>query len=187
MSVTIVPDVGSATANSFASEAEIIAYMNTRLNRTGWTTISGTTCTDDEKRAMIEATREISALRFAGERVDGTQALSWPREDCPNPDAPGIDTVGGETLGDYPSDEIPQRVKDATCELAFQFLKAGTTDLAALDADIGKLSKTTDVLSTTFAEPHQRAQGLARLPRVMELLRPLLDAGATGGLTVVRT
>lgn len=187
MAVTIDATVGGADANSFVLETEIIAYMNTRLNRTGWATISGSTCTDDEKRGMIEATREISALTYKGERVNSTQALSWPREDCPNPDSPGIDSVGGETLGDYPSDEIPQRVKDATCELAFQFLKAGTTDVASLDADVNKQAKVTGPLSTTFVAPHERKQGLARYPRVMAFLAPLIDAAKTGGLTVVRT
>jgi hypothetical protein len=185
--LVIVATAGSASANSFVTELEAIAYANTRLNRGAWETIDDTECTEDEKRALIEATREISALRFKGERVTSTQVLSWPREDCPNPDSPGIDTVGGETLGDYPSDAIPQRVKDATCELALQFIKAGTTDVAALDPNIGIVQKTTGPLSTTYAEPHQRAQGLARFPRVMALLAPLLDAGRTGGLTVVRT
>lgn len=186
MAITIVETPGSATANSFVTEPEIIAYMATRLNASSWTSVSGSTCTEDEKKAMIEATRELSALSYKGERVDSTQALSWPREDCPNPDSPGIDSIGGETLGDYPSDEIPQRVKDATCELAFQFIKSGTTDVAAIDPTQGIISKTVDVLSTTWAEPHLRAQGLARYPRVLAYIKPLLSVAANG-LQVFRT
>ena len=186
MAITIVATAGSGTANSFVTESEVIAYMATRLNNSAWTTVTGSTCTEDEKKALIEATRELSALNYIGERVDGTQALSWPREDAQNPDSPGIDSMGGETLGDFDSDEIPQRVKDATCELAFQFLKQGTADVAALDATIGVLSETVGPLSTTYADPSQRAQGLARFPRVMNYIRPLLKKGATGGLTMVR-
>lgn len=186
MAITIVETPGSANANSFVTEAEVIAYMATRLNASAWATVTGSTCTEDEKKALVEATRDLSALSYKGERVDSTQALSWPREDCPNPDSPGIDTMGGETLGDYPSDSIPQRVKDATCELAFQYLKAGTSDVAALDATTGIISKTVGPLSTTYAEPHQRPVGLARYPRVMAYIRPLLAAASQGGLTVVR-
>lgn len=180
MSVEIVATVGAATANSFITADEMSAYCDGRLNASTWTEA------DEQLAALVEATRDISLLRFQGERVNSTQALSWPREDCPNPDSPGIDTVGGETLGDYPSDEIPQRVKDATCELALQYLKAGTTDIAALESTIGIVEKTVGALSTTYAQPHERAQGLARFPRVMAYLAPLLDRGKTGGLEVVR-
>jgi hypothetical protein len=184
--ITIVATPGSATANSFVTEAEVIAYMATRLNNSAWTTVTGSDCTEDEKKALIEATRELSALAYIGERVDGTQVLSWPREDAQNPDSPGIDSMGGETLGDYASNIIPDRVKNATCELAFQFLKSGSTDLAALDSKIGVLSKTIGPISTTYTDPDKRAQGLARFPRVMNYIRPLLKKNRTGGLTMVR-
>jgi hypothetical protein len=185
MPITIVATPGSATANSFVTEVEIIAYMATRLNASSWTTVTGTTCTENEKKAMVEATRELSALSYIGERVDGTQA-SWPRENAQNPDSPGIDSMGGETLGDFASNIIPQRVKDATCELAFQFIKSGTTDVAALDPTSGVIQKTVDILSTTYADPAVRAQGLARFPRVMNYIRPLLAKTSHGGLVVVR-
>lgn len=187
MPITIVATPGSATANSFATEAEAIAYMATRLNNSAWTTVTGSSCTEDEKKALIEATRELSALSYIGERVDGTQVLSWPRENAQNPDSPGIDSMGGETLGDFASNIIPQRVKDATCELAFQFIKSGTTDVAALDATIGIISETVGPLSTTYADPAVRAQGLARYPRVLNYIRPLLATSSHGGLSVVRT
>jgi hypothetical protein len=187
VSIAIVATAGSATANSFVTESEVIAYMATRLNNSTWTSVTGSTCTEDEKKALIEATRELSALSYIGERVDGTQVLSWPRENAQNPDSPGIDSMGGETLGDFDSDEIPQRVKDATCELAFQFLKSGTTDLAALDSKIGVISKTIGPISTTYANPAERAQGLARFPRVLNYIRPLLAKASQGGLSVVRT
>ncbi len=185
MPITIVETPGSATANSFITEAQAIAFMATRLNVTGWATVSGSTCTEDEKRAMIEATRDVSALSYVGVRVDSTQVLSWPREDAPNPDSPGIDTVAGVTLGDYPSDSIPLRVKNATCELALQYLKAGTTDVAALDSTAGIISKTVDVISTTY-DSAQRARGLARYPRVMSYVLPILKARASGGFNIQR-
>jgi hypothetical protein len=139
--------------------------MATRLNASTWTSVSGTTCTETEKAAMIEATREVSHLTFEGYRVTDTQALSWPRQWAHDPDSP---------TGDYfDTTEVPQRIKDATAELAFQFLKAGTSDLAALDASLGVVEKTVDVLTTRY-QPYQRPTGLRRLPSVWRYLAPLL-------------
>ena len=169
MSITIVATVGSATANSFVTEAEAIAYVATRLNASSWTTVTGATCTETEKAALIESTRELSALAWKGQRVDSTQVLSWPRQWVENPDSP----VGAWDF--YATTVIPQRVKDAQCELALEFLKAGTTDVAALPSSDGVIQKTVDVLTTIWAEPHARVKGLARYPRVLALLRPLFE------------
>lgn len=169
MAITIVATAGGASANSFCTEAEAIAYVATRLNASAWTTASGSTCTEDEKKALCEATREISALDFLGYRADDTQALAWPRQYAPEPDQ-----VGG---GYFATTEIPVAVKDATAELAFQFLKAGTSDLAALDASLGVVEKTVDVLTTRY-QPYQRPTGLKRLPSVWRFLAPLLVSQA---------
>lgn len=178
----LVAIAGSATANSFATEVEFEDYCDARLNASAYTSAS----VDDRVRALIEATRDLSALSFIGTRVNATQALSWPRADASNPDAPVIDTIEGDVLADFAEDEIPQRVIDATCELALQYLKAGTTDVAALDATHGVIRKKVDVLETEYAEPAKRAQGLSRYPRVWALVKPLLSAKA-GGLSVVRS
>lgn len=173
MAITIVATVGSASANSFVTEAEQIAYMAARLNASSWTTVTGSTLEETEKAALVEATREISARDFKGQRVDSTQALSFPRDWCPNPDSP---------VGDYyDTTVIPQRIKDATSELAFQFLKAGTSDIAGEDANQNIISRTVDVLSTEYSDPHSRTKGLARFPRVWQWIKPLL---ASSGITV---
>lgn len=184
MSATLNADVGAADANAFVTAQEFFDYVSTRLNAD-----AGLVADDTRTRAIIEATRDLSALIYTGSRVDSTQALSWPRSYAIDPDAPAIDPI---TLGDltapgtFADDVIPQRVKDATCELALQYLKAGTNDLASLDPGIGVIRKKVDVLETEWASPTLRAQGLARFPRVMALISPLLDTGSVGGLTVVR-
>jgi hypothetical protein len=76
-------------------------------------------------------------------------------------------------------------VKDAQCELALEFLKAGTTDVAALPANAELVSQSVDVLSKTFADPSKRRQGIVRFPRVYNLIRPLLVSQA-GAFRVVR-
>lgn len=165
MPVTIDNAVGGSASNAFVTLAELTSYMEGRLNSTAFDSAT----TDTKNRAIVEATRELSNLTWKGSRVTDTQALSWPRQWVQNPDIPYL------AANYYATDAIPQRVKDATMELAFQFLSAGTSDLAALDATDGILSKTTDVLSTTYADPSRRKKGLERFPRVMDLIRPLID------------
>lgn len=169
MSITIVATVGSASANSFVTEAEAIAYMATRLNASTWTTVTGATCTETEKAALVESTRELSHLSWTGARVDSTQILSWPRQWAVDPDSPN----GAWSY--YSTTAIPQRVKDACCELAFQFVKAGTTDLAAVDPNAGVIEKTVSVLTTRW-QPFARPTGLARFPSVLRFIKPLLTS-----------
>ena len=67
-------------------------------------------------RALIEATRDLSLLRWGGTRTDSTQALSWPRQYALNPDAPSpVDPADNLVWPVYFDDDvIPQRIKDAT-------------------------------------------------------------------------
>lgn len=175
MPVTIDASVGGASSNSYVTLAEAATYMTARLNASAWETDA---TTDNKNRALVEATRELNVLVYEGFRAASTQALAWPRFGAVNPDQFGAGHL-------YLSTEIPQRIKDAQCELALEFIKAGTTDLAALPATDGVISKTVDVLSTTYADPTKRKQGLARFPRVMKLIAPLLD-GAGSSLRVIR-
>ncbi len=189
MAITIVATVGAANANSFVTEAEAITRAESRLNRPAtWTTLAGAVCTDTEKTALIEAGRELNILWFNGTRVNAVQVLVWPRAFCIDPDSPLA--LGTPTIVGYPYYEttvIPRRVKDAQIELAFEFLKAGTTDLAAHDTTLDVRRKQIDVLETEYFDAGQRAQGLGRFPRVINLLEPLLDPAHMGGLPVVRT
>ncbi len=172
MSVTIDATAGGASANSFITLAEATSYLEARLNTDAWDAAT----TDTQNRALVEATREISNKEFIGTRATDTQALSWPRWYATNPDSP----AGWY----YDSNVVPDRVKNATAELAFQFLKAGTTDLAAFDQNAGVIEKTVDVLTTRW-DINRRPTGMARFPRVMDYLRPLLcGSGAT--VSVIR-
>lgn len=176
MAITIIATAGAADANAYVTEAEQIAYMATRLNASAWTTLSGSACTEDEKRAMVEAARELTARDWCGDRVSATQALAFPRQRARDPDSP---------YGDFfDTTIVPRRVKDAACELAFQFLAAGGSDVASADPNAIVKRKKVGPLETEYFEPYNRPQGLARFPRVMQLIGPLLSGGS--GL-VVRT
>jgi hypothetical protein len=162
---TVVATAGASTANSFATAAEFESYRDTRLNAGAYDTADS----DDQDRALIEATRELGVLTYVGTAASDTQALVWPRQWAEDPDA----SVG---VTYYASTEIPQRVKDATMELALQFLIAGTTDVAALDSKQGVIEKTVGPLTTRWADPYTRPAGLKRYPRVWNLVAPLLIA-----------
>lgn len=188
MAITIVATAGASNANSFITEAEFIAYMATRLNVPTGTTVTGSDATETEKTAMIEATRELNHLAYRGTRVNATQALSWPRQYAMDVDAPmPVDVAPAGWPVYFDEDEIPTRLKNATAELAMEFIKAGTTDLAALDTQLEVKREKIDVLETEFVDPHTRARGLARFPRVMTFISGLLDAGRSGGMRLVRT
>ena len=168
MAITIVATVGSATANSFVTLAEAEVYMEGRGNKALWTA-----ATDAAKDiALAEATRDIDLKEYTGRRASSTQSLSWPRDWAVDPDNP--------VQGYFDTDEVPTRVKNATCELAFQYIKAGTTDLAAIDSATNIKRKKVDVLETEYFASSTTPQGLGRYPRVMQYIRPLL---ANSGFT----
>lgn len=164
MAVVIDATVGGASANSFVTLATWTTYMQSRLNASAFDDAT----TDDQNRALCEATRELSVMGWQGYRTDDTQALAWPREWVPNPDDPN---------GDYfDNDVIPDRIKRATYELALAFLKAGTTDVVSLDTTLNVKSQTIDVISTEYYDPAFRVKGLSRYPAVMREIRPLLHS-----------
>jgi hypothetical protein len=187
MPVTIDATVGGPNANSYVTVADADAYLNARLNAGAWTDATA----DNRARALIEAQRSLTPLPWAGSRATDEQALAWPRLYVANPDAPRpLDITGRENILRayivyYDDDVVPQRVKDAQCELALEFLKAGSTDLAVADGNANVIRKKVDVLETQWADPQNRTvTGLAKYTRAMSLILPLFGPG---GNRVVRS
>lgn len=174
MAVVIDATAGGANANSFVLLTEAQTYMDARLNGSLWSAAT----TDNQNRALVEATREINLLLWLGMRASNTQALNWPRAWCPNPD------ITYFVYNYFDSTLVPQRVKDATSELAFQFINLGTTDVASLDPTLGVIEKAVDVLRTRW-QPYQKPVGLSRFPRVLHYIRPMLDPQVSG-MQVIR-
>lgn len=164
MAVAIDATVGGASANSYVTLAEANTYMEGRLNASSWETDA----TDDNKnRALVEAANELTMLNWLGERTDSTQALSWPRQWAYDPDSPIQDY--------YDSTVVPQRVKDAQMELAFQAIKAGTTDIFTMDSTKGVKRKKIDVIETEY-DSVRRPSGLSAYPTVLRYIKPLLSS-----------
>jgi hypothetical protein len=179
MPIVIVATPGASDANSYVTADEYVAYVATRLAAPANASTDPAAITEPEKKAMIEATRDLTTPRYEGERATATQSLAWPRVWAPNPDAPTtlIDPdlfipIGSSQIVYFAADEIPQRVKDAVCESAMQYLLAGTKDLSALDV--------LDVIETDYIDPSLRAKGLARWPRVIDRVGVLFSRRGAG-------
>ena len=184
MPSAIVATSGSATANSFVTEVECDTYLDDRLNASSWNDLAA--AADDKLRALIEATRWLTGMAWDGQRTDDVQNLSWPRDYAENPDLPESED-GLSTLTYFGNTVVPQRVKDATCELALQFLKSGTTDLMAMDTTSNIKKKKVSVLETEYVDPANRIYGLRKFPRIIQLIQPLLDPALSGGINLTRT
>jgi len=113
MALTLIKEdgTGKADANAYANAADGDAYHEGHLYATAWTSATA----DKKAAALVMASRLIDSLfQFNGVRTKATQALQWPREDCPDPDA-NADIVGQRLVL---SNVVPKAVADATCETA---------------------------------------------------------------------
>lgn len=105
---------GKADANAYANAADGDAYHEGHLYATAW---AGATA-GQKDAALVMASRVIDAeYQFHGKRVSESQALQWPREECPDPDG----------AGNLDGNKVPVAVVRATCELARELLIADRT------------------------------------------------------------
>lgn len=190
MPSALVTTVGAATANSYVDEAGFETYVDDRLNASATFAAADS---DNVARALREAARDLDLMPWSGARATMTQNLAWPRSDVRDPDRDGIndgltfDVLRKRLPIDYDADIIPQRVKDAQCELALEYLKAGAADLAVADPAAGIKREKVGPLETEYFSPGTRPTGVYRFPRVVQLVAPLLKSGRGGGaLKVVR-
>lgn len=101
--MALVATPGAADADSYVTLAEFDAYAVLL----GWTV----TATDAVKEAALRRGRVYldSRYNWKGARATGDQALQWPRSGVYDMDGYHVD-----------EDAIPQPIKDAQCELAYQ-------------------------------------------------------------------
>jgi hypothetical protein len=167
MAIVIDATAGGATANSYVTLAEANAYMEAHADAETWEDA------DVPAALLIEAARDLQTARWRGLRATATQMLAWPRADCPDPDA-----AWGTAFPVYDTDVIPQRVKDAQCEIALAYVRDGKSPFArAAEPQVRR--KRVDVLDTEYFEPAQPVTGWRLLPRVTALIGPLM-AGQSG-------
>lgn len=138
--------IGGGSANSYISLADAETYFDSRLNSETWTNAES----DNKTRALLMAANRLQSENWLGNRVTTTQRLAWPRLYVEKVDGigPGYGWgYGGGYSGGYGwlfgdvylSTEIPQRVRDAQCELALAFLsgfdEGGDDPMASFSAD----------------------------------------------------
>lgn len=146
--------IGGASADSYATLAAYQAYGAAR----GWTL--GATDADDEQDLRRAADYIDRNYTWRGFRQYKTQARAWPRLDIGIVDGWAID-----------GDTIPQRLKDAQCELAY-LIKGGLDPLATIKG----------VVKSAGAGPARveflGGQGKPRIVAIQGLLRPLVTGGS---------
>lgn len=151
---------GAADANSYASVAEADAYLAVRGDTSTWTAL-----TTGQKEAKLQwAAIYIDTLNFRGTRSTSTQGLQWPRV--------GVVDRDGYTVA---SDAIPQALKNAQAEMAFQLVGNDWTQ------GLGPVSNETLSVGSISLGPETHRPFPAA---VLALLRPLLASvpGASGRL-----
>lgn len=124
MPSAIVTTVGAANANSYVDVTAADNYFDDRLDAAVWTAA----VTADKTRALLMAANRLQNENWLGNRVTSTQRLAWPRTNARKVDPVGAGFgyhaygYGYSFTEVYKSDEIPQPVKDAQCELALAYL-----------------------------------------------------------------
>jgi len=102
MALIVEDGTGVENANSYVDLAYANAYLNSILNEL-WMSY-----TDVEKEAAIlRGMMYLEGLNWKGDKADYYYCLEWPRE--------GVIDRNHYLI---PSDEIPEKVKKALCELA---------------------------------------------------------------------
>lgn len=156
MAIDTIPS--SPTADSYVSVAEADAYHAKRGN-TAWTAAD----VPGKEGALVRATGYVDAeYGWKGIRATSIQALAWPRYDVEVDGYPVLTTV------------IPQKVKDAVCEMA---LKALAGDIAP-DVLPDVVTETTVGPITKKYAPAKQNGGRKRYTYVDSLLAPLVSGGS---------
>ena len=162
MAITLVATVGSATANSYNTTAELTAAAA----RAFPAPTDFTTADDDAiARAAVTATALLDRERFVGDRVDETQALEWPRRGV-------LDPTGWQW---YEDDVLPLNLKAAHAHLTFWLIaqvEAGVDPFAASrEAGLSSIAFGGDLSMTFEKGATSRSPGDRYLATV---IRPLL-------------
>lgn len=173
MAIVIETGLGSSDSEAYISVADADAYFAAR-GYSLWTTMS-TAEKEEALRRAADYMTQAYRLRWKGSRINGTQSLDWPRNFVEREDFEAATMNGAAVIGGryyYPSDEVPQEVKDANAFLAY---KAASGDLAP---DIGRL-KTRVKVDVIETEYDRYAPAYTRYRAIDNMLRPFLQS--TGG------
>ena len=195
MALTLIKEdgTGKADANSYADVADGDMYHEAHLYASAWTAASE----QRKEAALMMATRLIDAqFQFNGSRANASQALQWPRAECPDPDR-GLVTVSAlqPILSDFvPYDSVPKAVVQATCEMARELVIADRTAAPAGEGISATQSSTathtgtsgsSSMSSTSYSKDDTRPV-LSRVAQAMLAKYGALIQGGSGSVRLVR-
>ena len=198
MALTLIKEdgTGKVDANSYAEVADGDSYHDGHLYADAWTVADA----GRKAAALVMATRVIDAeFRFNGRRTSESQALQWPRAECPDPDK-GLVRLSAllpilSNFVDY--DRVPSAVVQATCEMARELLIVDRTAAPpgegidtvatahATHAGTGSGSDS-DSSSTKYSKADTR-KIISPVARAMLSKFGALIGGGSGSVRLVRT
>jgi hypothetical protein len=155
---------GLETSNSYVSLEEFQDYWELRNDAT-----VAALSDEDATAALVKAAQFLDyTYRWVGDRYSALQAMSWPRVVFFDRDARAM----------Y-ANVIPQRLKDAQCELARESAVNGLT--AVLDRGGRVQNETVGPLSVTYFSD---ATGEKSYPLVDRIIADLITPESAGSLTL---
>lgn len=167
MPLIIEDGTGVENANSYATLAELAAYCTPR----GLTLPA----TDELKeKALILACDKLETYRYKGTKTDSEQPLLWPRQNV------YVDDGDEYPLG---SDVIPNRLKNAQCQLAAESAAGANLQPTGTGREIVK--EKADVLEVQYA-PTGSGTVTPQFNKAEDLLSPLLKSGGAFSLVTAR-
>lgn len=180
MAITLDATVGGASANTYVTQANATTYFEGHAFASTWTAATSA----NQDIALAHATRILDRVKWAGTKAASTQALAFPREYCPTLEFDAqADVVAeffiDETTAYYSSTAIPTPLVRATCELALELLKAGTSDPFEQDASRIR-SETVGPISTEWFDSQDAVRGISRFPHVIQLVEHMMRTGTNG-------
>jgi hypothetical protein len=179
MAIIVEDGTGLPNAESYISVDDADAYHDNRGNTT-W----GTMQTVEKEQALRRGTDYMEQMYrslWKGTRVTASQRLSWPRAFVLREDFYATSTLIPDTLNGefyYPSDIVPEEVKQACAELAW---RAAQGELSP-DLTQGIIREKVDVLEVQY---DQYSPQSPRYKAIDMLLAPFLN-GSRNSLKVRR-
>lgn len=113
MPVSVDPTVGGASANSYVTVVEALAYLGTRTGAAAFVALTP----DAQAQALITAAYRIDAENYRGRPASTTQQMKWPRANV------------FFDMNAIASDVVPVQVQWAQIEMALAIANAGAADL----------------------------------------------------------
>ncbi len=161
-----------AGAESYATTAQADTYFS-NIGTTPWAALT----TAEKEQALRRSTnymKQTFRSRWNGYRKTATQALDWPRTECPRPD----ELYGESTEAWIEDTVVPVEVREACIELAYRAASGNLLE------DLGRAVASESVSGAVAVSYVNGGSRQTTYEAVNRLLAPLLKA--SGGIPMAR-